>query len=151
SGGAGKWIALASLAIIAGAAATFYFVVWKPDHSGTAAGTGSASASAVSIDAAVGVSAHTGTPHAGVAAPPAADAAADQARAALRDDSTSELDAAAAALGNDQNGLHLALRARISTELAQDLNDQANVVTDTKAADKLRKDAKAKVADALIL
>lgn len=152
-GGVGKWIAIGALALIAGAAAAIYIIVVRQDGGGDRQ-------AAATLDA--GVTADAGV--VALAADAAAASVVDKgkeevtviaAREALRGDTLATLEAAATLLAGGGPGSadveRLALRARIATAIAQHREDEALLSGDAKAADKLRKDARKRVADALAL
>jgi predicted Zn finger-like uncharacterized protein len=146
-GGAGKWIAIVSLVLIAGAAAAFYVVVLRPGGGRTAevpAPGAAIDAGAPLVSSLVDAGAATSDPAVSILA---------ATLEILFGDGQAELEAAAADLADrpDQDGVVLALRARIGTALAQQLDDRATLEPDSKAAAALRKDAKKRIADALAL
>jgi predicted Zn finger-like uncharacterized protein len=147
-GGAGKWIAIASLGVIAGAAIAFYMIVIRQPSS--ARSEKNPAANPPALDAATTVAETTVDAAAPVAVVPDEGPGLD---VLLGDDETA-LTEARTALAEDparQDPPRLALRARIATALAQQLLDRAQLTTAKADADKLRKQAAQLVAEALPL
>lgn len=146
-GGVGKWIAVGSLLLIAGAAAAIYFIVVRQSKSSAAVTDGGAEV----LDAGAIAG---GSDGGGPVAPdrPANDDAITAAREVLASDVTSSLDSTANELAEGtQDAARLAMRARLGTAAAQQLEDQALLAGDGKKADPLRKEARKRVAAAMTL
>ena len=148
--GAGLWIALGALVVTGGAAAAVYFMVLRPRARDDRR-------AAALIDAAV-PSIATGSD--GGLAPGPLDAAStavadlvEDARTQLARDTATALIASGKALadGGGDSASALALRARLLTAQAQIINDEADLAADAATADKIRRDGKQLVLDALTL
>ncbi|HVV86350.1 MAG TPA: tetratricopeptide repeat protein, partial [Kofleriaceae bacterium] len=151
--GAGVWIALGALVVIAGAAAAVYFLVLrtKPAHDRTAAAAIDAAAPTAASPIDAGAMLAPG-PTDGGAETSSATALVDDARAQLDHDTAEGLIAAGRAL--EQGGESapvLAMRARMLTAQAQIDEDEADLAPDAATADKVRRDGKQLVLDALTL
>jgi predicted Zn finger-like uncharacterized protein len=150
-GGLGKWIAIGSLAVIAGAAIAIYALVIRGGSSDTRAAAAPLDAGLAASDAAVIATAiDAGT----TVTPVPGDDVLENAAEGLRADTVTALEAAAAQLAEGataEDPARLALRARIATAIVQDLEDEATFTSDAKAATKLRADAKKRLVDAATL
>jgi predicted Zn finger-like uncharacterized protein len=138
-GGIGKWIALVSVLVMAGAAAVVFLFVFDSGGSKVAAGQGDAG-----VEAAVGA----GDAGAATAVIPAEMLAA--AEAAVRADTRAELERIATQLA-EQGGEGLdeiLAHGRIEAALAQDLTDQAAAADDTDQAKALARAAQERVLEA---
>jgi len=144
-GGLGKWIAIASLVLIAGAAIVIYALVLRgggPERSTTMP--------AITSDAGLA----TTTLDAGSATPPAGDPVTAAATEALHADTAAGLEAALGQLTEGttaEDPARLALRARLATAIVQDLEDEALFTGAGKVAEQLRADAKKRMPDAAAL
>jgi tetratricopeptide (TPR) repeat protein len=152
-GGVGKWIAVGALVLIAGAAAAIYLVVIRPGGGGEQP---AADPPVAAVDAGVTVPvAMADAQTQPVVEQGEEEAAVVAAREALRGDASATLEAAATLLAGGGPGSadieRLALRARIATAIAQHREDEALLAGDAKKAEKLRKESKQRVADALAL
>lgn len=151
---AGLWIAIASLAVIAGGFAVVWLLVLKQPSKAAAVDAGVSDAAVVETPATA--------PDAGVTPPTAPDAKA--AVAAVDEPGAAELGAnvegrmraAVAALADSSSkdeAATLAMRARLLTAIAQSQEDRAALLSSSEAsaADKLRKKSKETVLEALPL
>jgi predicted Zn finger-like uncharacterized protein len=146
-GGLGKWIAIASLALIAGAAAIIYATVIRQERPATA----DRPAALVDAGAVVVTGLDAGAELPLVPEPAGEDLLAD-ATLALAADTAPALDAAAARLAEGAGAdepRRLALRARLVTARAQLLEDEAALAADARAAGALRKEARQRTVEAL--
>jgi len=138
---AGMWIALVSLLVIGAAAGAVYMLVFKGSSQPVAQ---PAVQDAAVVATAADASAISVTPlDAGIEAPPPTDAAHAELVAGVWPRMKSALEP----LAGKDDAASLAMRARLSTALAQGMQDRAGFV-DKAEADKLRKDAKQLVIDA---
>jgi predicted Zn finger-like uncharacterized protein len=134
----GMWIALASLLVIGAAAGAVYMLVFKGKSDSVALPT-MQDAAHVAFEDASGISV---TPiDAGVEV-----AAADAARSELVAGVWARMRSTAESLAGNDDPAALAMRARLSTALAQAMQDRAGFV-DKGEADKLRKEVKQLVVD----
>jgi tetratricopeptide (TPR) repeat protein len=157
-GGAGKWIALASIVVIGGATAAIVAMRGggggssggSGSASGSASGSGTGSVAAVVIDAAAATPPPPAPPDAAPAPPPTPDDPIAIARDALVADVGTKLDDARKALAADESKPGaLALEARLITAHAQALEDQASLEPDKKIAADLHKQAQQALLDAV--
>ncbi|HUQ00866.1 MAG TPA: zinc-ribbon domain-containing protein [Kofleriaceae bacterium] len=145
--GAGLWIALGSLVVIGAAVGVVYFTVLRPSPARSAAPPAGDAGDLVALADAGGVG-------------PAIDAAPtvspsedllDQARVQLGRDSGAALSAAEKMLaeGGKADAMTLGLRARLVSAQAQVIEDEAELATDAKTAEKVRRESKQLVLTAL--
>jgi lipopolysaccharide biosynthesis regulator YciM len=148
-GGMGKWIAIGALVVIAAASAVIFYVLKKDKPSGEAVATIDAGAPVVTpLDGGTAVAAG---PDAAPAKPSTSDAL-ETARAALYSDVRERAKAAELQLaGVGEDPEVMAMRARLSTAVAQALEDEAKLASDKGAAAALRKQAASVVMDAMKL
>jgi predicted Zn finger-like uncharacterized protein len=136
---AGMWIALASLLVIGAAAGAVYMLVFRAEKPAQVAEVKDAAAQAAADAPSLVV---TPLPDAQEAAVPPLDTARGELVAGVWTRMKTSLEGLA---GRDDPAT-LALRARLSTAIAQAMQDRAGFV-DKPEADKLRKDAKQLVVD----
>ncbi|HTJ45917.1 MAG TPA: zinc-ribbon domain-containing protein [Kofleriaceae bacterium] len=155
-GGAGKWIALASIVVIGVASAAIYFGVIRGGGGGSGSasgsasgtGTGTGSVAVVPVDAKPAQPPPPVTPDAAPA--PTADDPIATARDALLADVGAKMDDAQKALAADESKPGaLALEARLIAARAQQLEDQSALETDKKIAADLHKQSQQKLLDAV--
>ena len=143
---AGLWIAVLAVIVIGAAAGVVYMMVFK--KKGEPAATGPADAAQLAVarpDAAPMITPIADAP---VAVPVISPL--DDARASISANVETGMRSALALLDNKDEPAALVVRARITTALAQALQDRAGLV-DKTAGDKLRKDGKQLVIDAAVL
>lgn len=144
--GAGLWIALGSLVVIGAAVGVVYFTVLRPGASGSSvpsagdAGERVAAADAGAVETAPDAAALS-----------IADDLLDQARVHLGRDQAAALAAAEKMLGEGgkADATTLGMRARLVSAQAQVIEDEAELATDAKTAEKVRRESKQLVLTAL--
>ncbi len=143
--GAGLWIALGSLVVIGAAAGVVYFTVLRPAPNRSDQVADAGLVAAVVVDA----GAVAAGPDAAVVSP--ADDLLDQARVQLGRDSSAALSAAEKLLadGGRADATTLGMRARLISAQAQIIEDEAELATDSKTAEKVRRQGKQLVLSAL--
>jgi predicted Zn finger-like uncharacterized protein len=146
---AGMWIALLAVLVIGGAAGIVYVFVLNKNKSNVAKTPVDAAAAVAAVVADAAVAPPPPAIDAAAVAPPPADPL-DAARAELAGDVEARLKGTADSLAGKDDAASLAMRARLSTALAQSMNDRAGLV-DKAEGDKLRRDAKQIVIDAMPL
>ena len=142
---AGAWVAL-MLLLVGGAAAAAVYVFIIKDQGAPAPAAAVPADAAVIATVADAAEAAT-TPDAAPAAP--AETAVDVARAELGTDDEARLRTALRSLETVKEPEADAMRANLAAAIAQGLLDRAAISADKAEADKLKKDAKSIVADAL--
>ncbi len=139
---AGTWIALLALVVIAAGAGAVYMLVFKKSAGGEA-GKDAGAIAAIGIDG--GGAIVSPIIDAGPTAP--ADPF-DSARTELLAGIEPRMKGVLDALASNGDPAALAMRARLSTGLAQSMTERAGLVTDKAESDKLRKDGKQLAIDA---
>ena len=149
---AGTWIALLALVVIAAGAGAVYVLVFKSSARGDA-GKDAGAVGAVTV-AGVTVAGAT-VAGGGATVSPIIDAGPialadplDGARTELLAGVEPRMKGVLDALASNVDPASLAMRARLSTGLAQSMAERAGLVTDKALSDKLRKDGKQLVIDA---